>query len=65
MGMREQAMKVQQYNQERAATMANENAMRGEMEKEKMTANTETQKNAMDFNIRQGELDVKRAGLNQ
>ena len=58
-----QSSKVAQYRQQQSANLAAENAMRFDQEKAKQAADTQAQKNAIDFNIKQGELDVKRASI--
>ena len=45
------------------ADSALQNSMKMEMDKAKMTADTAAQKNAMDFQQKQAELDIKRAAL--
>lgn len=62
-GMSVQALKVSAYNQQKSAEMQNENSMKMEMDKEKMAADTTSKKNEMDFQIKQAEIDVKRAAL--
>ncbi len=59
----EHSMRVQQYNADKAAKMASDNAVKGEMDKAKMTANTETQKMALDHQTRMAEIDLKRSAL--
>lgn len=51
------------YNQQKQANLAAQNSMKAEIEKEKMVANTEAQKNALTFQQKQSEIDVKRAAL--
>ncbi len=63
MGMAAHEAKVSQFRQQKAAEMQNQATMKNEMDKAKLTANTETQKNAMDFHSKQSELDIKRAAL--
>lgn len=62
-GMALQSQKVQTLNNQKAAEMQNQQTMENDMEKEKMAANTQSKKNEMDFALKQGELDVKRAAL--
>lgn len=62
-GIADQTTKVNARNQQKQAELANKNSMKMEMDKEKMVADTTTQKNAMDFSIKQSELDIKRAAL--
>lgn len=68
-GIAQQSQKVQtmrqQNAQQKAAEMQNKQTMETEMKKAQMTADSAAQKNAQDFAIRQGELDVKRAALSQ
>lgn len=64
-GMANQSMKVSAYTQQKATEMAAQNSMNMEMEKAKMVADTAAQKNAMDFSIKQSEVDIKRAALAQ
>lgn len=59
-GIANQAFKVQAYRQQKADALANEGAIQADLEKSKMVANTETQKNALDFQMRQAELDARR-----
>lgn len=58
-----QAQKVENYNQQKQAELQSQNSMKMEIEKTKMTNNTQVAKNADDFAIKQAELDVKRAAL--
>ncbi len=62
-GIANQQIKADAYKQQRAATMQSEATMKNEIEKERMTANTDSQKVALDFQMKQSELDVKRASL--
>lgn len=54
---------MQQRDQQKAMEMQNKQTMETEIQKEKMTADTSAQKNAMDFALKQSELDIKRAAL--
>lgn len=58
-----QKQKFDMLNQQKAVAAQAEQTLNAEMEKEKMTANTEAQKTSLDFSLRQGELDIKRAEL--
>lgn len=62
-GMALQSAKVAQYNAQKAAQIANEQAMKGEMEKERIVADTAQKKDALTFQMKQSELDIKRAAL--
>lgn len=62
-GLSDHQMKVEGYRQQKDAEMANNQAMQGEMKKAEMVANTANQKNALDFQGKQAELDIKRATL--
>lgn len=62
-GMANQSIKVSNYNTQKSAELANQNAMKTEMDKAKMTADTSAQKNANDFALKQADLDIKRAAL--
>lgn len=59
-----QSQKVDMHNTNKATELAAQNSMKMEMDKAKMTASTDAQREANDFAIRQAEIDVKRAGLN-
>lgn len=54
---------TQQKDQQKSADMQSQQTMKVEMDKAKMVNETTANKNAMDFNIRQSELDIKRAAL--
>lgn len=62
-GMANQKVRVDAYNMQKQTEMATQNAMDSEMEKEKMVNTTTAKKNEMDFAMKQGELDIKRAAL--
>lgn len=62
-GIANQSLKVDAFNQQRAAEMANTQAMQGEIEKAKISSDTQANQDSMDFSMRQSELDVKRAAL--
>lgn len=66
-GMEMQSMKVQQFNQQRdqqkAVAMQNEQTMKTELQKSQMVADTEAQKNAISYDLKQSELDIKRVAL--
>jgi len=58
-----QSVKANAYRQQQSANLAAENNMKMEMEKEKMASQSEAKKNDMDFALRQGEIDIKRASI--
>lgn len=62
-GISNQAVRVAAARQQKAAEMAAQNTMKMEMDKEKMASNNNAQKNALDFQAKQGDLDIKRASL--
>lgn len=62
-GIANQTIKIQQYNQQKSVEQQNQQVMRNELEKEKMAANTNDMKTALDFQTKQSELDIKRAAL--
>ncbi len=62
-GMQIQAIKSDAYRQQKAAELQAANVMKNEMDKEKMVANTESKKMALDFQAKQSALDVKRASI--
>ncbi len=62
-GMANQQIKSDNYRQQKAVEMQNRTTMENEMKKEQMIANTAAQKNALDFSMKQSELDVRRAAL--
>ncbi len=62
-GMANQQVRVAGYRMQKAAEMQSQQIVKNEMDKEKMTANTESQKMALDFQTKQSELDIKRASL--
>ncbi len=62
-GMTMQGVRVKEYNQQKAAQLQADQVMQNEMKKEKMASDTEAQGNALDFAMKQAELDVKRAAL--
>lgn len=64
-GMMNQKMRMDAYNQQKAVETTNQNVMQNELEKERMTAQSAAEKNAMDFQIKQSELEIKRAALAQ
>jgi hypothetical protein len=57
------AEKTTAYKQNKEAQFAQQNAMQMEMDKEKMTADTQAKKDAMTFAQKQSEIDIKRAAL--
>lgn len=50
-------------NLEKQAQRESQDAMKADMEKEKMMATTQANKDAQDFHLRKSELDIKRAAL--
>jgi hypothetical protein len=64
-GMASQQMKMVAYNQQKNAELQAKQTMQMQMDKEKTIANTQAQKDAMDFSAKQAELDIKRAALTQ
>lgn len=62
-GMANQSMRLEQMNMQKQAELQNQNSMKMEMDKAKMVNDTTVQKNAMDFQTKQAEIDVKRAAL--
>lgn len=63
MGMSVQKVNVESYNQQKQAEMQQQQVMKADMDKAKMVADTTSQKNALDFQTKQAEIDVKRAAL--
>ncbi len=63
-GMSNQAIKSENYRAQKATELQAQQTQKTEMQKAKMTADTQTQKNAMDFQQKQSEIDIKRASLN-
>ncbi len=68
-GMTNQKMRVDQYNQQKdqqkMAMDQNQATMQAEMDKEKMAQGTIQQKNTMDFQQKQQELELKKIALSQ
>lgn len=62
-GLANHQVNVQGNKQQKSAEMAQKQTMDGEMKKAEMTANTANQKNALDFQSKQAELDIKRSAL--
>lgn len=62
-GLANQQIKVEGYRQQKAAEMQSQQTMKNDMDKEKMVQNTAVAKNNMDFQLKQSELDIKRAAL--
>lgn len=55
---------MQQQNQQQKATeMQSKQTMDHEIKKQQMVSDSAAQKNAMDFSIKQSEIDIKRAAL--
>lgn len=61
--MADQSVRVAQYDMQKQSELASKNAMQAEMEKNRMAANTDTQKNTLDFAQKQAETDIKRAAI--
>jgi len=61
--MTNQKLKVDAYNQQKAAEKQNEQIMQNEMKKEQMTQSTATQKNSLDFQTKNAELDIRKAEI--
>lgn len=64
-GIADHRMRMEQQNQVKAQQLASDNSMRMEMEKAKLTADTQVKKDALTFAQKQAELDIKRAALAQ
>ncbi len=68
-GMTNQKMRVDAYNQqkdqEKSAAEQNQRIMQNEMKQAEMTNKTMADKNAMDFHLKNTELNIKRAALSQ
>lgn len=62
-GMAIHAQKVQALNQQKQVAQQNADAMRMDMEKQKMVADTEAAKDANAMALKQEELSIKRAAL--
>lgn len=62
-GMARHRVKIDAYTQQKAIELQNENAVKTEMDKERMVADSTAQKDAMDFALRQAEIDIKRSSL--
>lgn len=62
-GMRDQSIRVQQYNEQKAAMQANIMAVQGEMEQAKLASNTDLAKHSMDSALKREELSIKRTAL--
>lgn len=62
-GMANQATKVANFQQNKQAEVANRQIVNSQIEAEKMTANTQAQKSALDFAQKQSEIDIKRAQM--
>lgn len=62
-GMAQQSQKVAMFNQQKQSELAAQNAMNAELEKERMVADTAAKKDALTFQQKQSELDLKRAAL--
>lgn len=64
-GMTDQKQRVDTFNQvrdqQKAAEMQNKATMDNEIKKESMVQNTAMAKNTMDAQLKQSELDIKRA----
>lgn len=62
-GMAQQAQRVSQLNRQKQNELAQRQSMEGEMKKAQLVADTTTQKNAQDFQLKQAELDIRRSAL--
>lgn len=62
-GMADQSQRVEQYKQQKSSEMQSQETMKNDMDKAKMTANTDTAKMAIDFQKSQAEMDIKRASM--
>ena len=58
-----QSSKRTAYYQQQAADMAAQNSMNMEIAKDKEAAQSDAQRNAMDFNQKQAQIDIQRASL--
>ena len=58
-----QSQRVSQLNQQKQAELAQKQAMEGQMKQAQMVADTQAQKNAQEFHLKNAELDIKRAAL--
>lgn len=56
-------VRMEALSQQKAAEQQALGTAKMEMDKSKMVADTATQKNSMDFSLKQQELDIKRAAL--
>lgn len=61
--MQLQSQKVEMFNAQKAAELQAQNSMQAEIQKEKMVADTTAKKDALQFQQKQSEIDVKRAAL--
>lgn len=64
-GLTNQKMRVDAQNQQKATEMQNQQVMKNDIDKAKMVNDTTANKDAMDFALRQSEIDIKRAALSQ
>ena len=62
-GLAVQSEKVNSYNKQKAAAMVAQNEMKSELQKQNIADTSAASKNANDFAIKQGELDIKRAQI--
>lgn len=62
-GMSQQSQKVAAFNMQKQAELQAENSMKAELEKEKMVADTQAKKDALQFQQKEAELNIKRAAL--
>lgn len=62
-GIANQTAKVNEFRQQKAAELQGQNTMKAEMEKERMVADTQQKKDALTFQQKQAELEIKRAAL--
>lgn len=64
-GMINQKVMVDAHNQQKAAEKQNQDIMQREMQQAQMANDTTVQKNTMDFQTKQQELDIKKTALMQ
>lgn len=64
-GMANQSVKVNAYQQQKAAEVQAQNTLKAQVEQENAAVSSQAKKDANDFAIKQGELDIKRASLAQ
>ena len=64
-GMINQRVMTEAHNQQKAAEKQNQQIMQNEMQKEQMAANGVTQKNTLDYDLKNKELDIKKMQVAQ